>query len=132
MSVDWDTVSGKGDSRQRYCLYRLCVCETCDGRGMQTYEMRGEPVGSRRERCEECHGEGRVRQLLATCETPEAVGVAIVTLGREGEFAECPIGLLDREGETNQKWILLPWLPADVNVRNVSQAGRMLAKSRQP
>ena len=54
--------------------------------------------------------------------------MALVTLGREGEWADCPFGLLDREGETNQKWIILPWLPS---ARNVSDAARTLAKSKR-
>jgi hypothetical protein len=78
-------------------------------------------------RCLDCRGEGRIRQEVATCETPEAVGVALVTLAREGEFEECPIGLLDRGGEVGQKWLVRPWLPS---ARNVSDAGRTLAKSK--
>jgi hypothetical protein len=81
-------------------------------------------------RCSDCRGEGRVRQELATCATPEAVGVAIVTLAREGEFEDCPLGLLDSEaGEesTVGKWLVRPWLPS---ARNVSDAGRTLAKSK--
>jgi cytochrome c553 len=40
-----------------------------------------------------------VRDLVATVSSPEAVGVALVTLAREGEFEECPLGLLDRMPE---------------------------------
>lgn len=51
-------------------------------------------------------------QEVATCESPEAAGLALVELGREGEWDECPVGLLDRLGEVGQKWILRPWLPS--------------------
>lgn len=74
-----------------------------------------------------CDGE---RQLVATCATPEALGVALVTLGREGEFDECPIGVLDTMGETGKKWIVRPWLPFPTP-RNLSDAGRTLAKGRK-
>lgn len=104
----------------RFRLFRLCPCPACEGKG-KAYDRPRDPV-----RCPECRGEGRVRQELATCETAEAVGVAIVTLAREGEWAECPFGLLDSEGETGKKWLILPWLPS---ARNVSDAGRTLARS---
>ncbi len=100
----------------RFALYRLCPCGACSGSGKH------EDV-----RCPECRGEGRQKQLVAECETDKAVGVAIVTLGREGEFHECPFGLLDREGETNQKWLVSPWLPSP---RNISDAGKVLASKR--
>ena len=81
-----------------------------------------------RHRCPDCRGEGRTLELVATCATAEAVGVALVTLGREGEWSECPVGVLDQEGEKGQKWIVTPWLPS---ARNVSDAGRTLAKARK-
>ena len=117
-------------TEDRFSLYRLCPCGTCEGRGRVDY-INGLPfVGATdpKDRCKECRGEGRVRQEVATCATEEAVGVAIVTLGREGEFAECPFGLLDREGETNQKWLINPWLPS---ARNVTDAARVLARSKK-
>ncbi len=49
-----------------------------------------------------------------------------MTLAREGEFEECPFGLLDSEGETGQKWLIRPWLPS---ARNVHEAAVTLAKS---
>lgn len=109
------------DSAERFRLFRLCDCTTCGGRGRN-------PENDYRDRCPECRGEGRVRQEVATCATPEAVGVAIVTLAREGEFEECPLGLLDYEGEVGLKWLVRPWLPS---ARNVSDAGRTLAKSKK-
>lgn len=105
------------DPRSRFGLYRLCACPACEGAGKVGHE-----------RCAECRGEGRIRQEVASCETPEAVGVALVTLAREGEFHECPLGLLDREGETNAKWLILPWMPS---ARNVRDAGRVLARSKK-
>jgi hypothetical protein len=54
--------------------------------------------------------------------------VAIVTLAREGEWDECPFGLLDSEGEKGKKWLIRPWLPS---ARNVTDAARTLAKSKR-
>jgi len=119
------------DPRERFALYRLCDCPICEGRG-QVWRYPdcagGELKPMNRTRCDECRGEGRIRQEVASCETPEAVGVALVTLAREGEFSECPIGLLDRMGEVGQKWLISPWLPS---ARNVSDAARTLAKSKK-
>ena len=110
------------DPRQRYGLYRLCECSACLGRGYPLY------VEHRKvNRCPICRGEGRVREEVAACETPEAVGVALVTLAMEGEWEGCPFGLLDRDGEVGKKWLILPWLPS---ARNVSDAARVLAKSK--
>ena len=49
--------------------------------------------------------------LLATATTPEDVGMAIVTLGSEGEFSGGCLGLLDTHGadEVPGTWIVLPW-----------------------
>jgi len=121
--LDWDTFSGRGDPEQRFALYRLCDCTACGGTGKSDVLFVKDS-----NRCYRCRGEGRVRELLATCATPEAVGVALVTLAREGEWEECPLGLLDREGEKGKKWLILPWLPSP---RNVSEAGRTLAKSKK-
>jgi hypothetical protein len=80
---------------------------------------------SLRARCAECRGEGKVRERVAECETEADLGLAIVTLGREGEFEECPIGVLDTQGEVGRKWLIRPWLPS---ARNVSDAGRTLGR----
>ena len=111
---------------ERFRLYRLCDCTTCQGRGKVEWAT---PAGGSYPptRCPDCRGEGRTRDLIATCATPEAVGVALVTLGREGEWEECPVGLLDTQGERGEKWIVRPWLPS---ARNVSDAGRTLAQSK--
>lgn len=109
---------------ERFALYRLCECAACGGRGYPLYVER-RPVN----RCTNCRGEGRVRELVATCATAEAVGTALVTLGREGEWDECPVGCLDRlAGEGERKWIVKPWLPS---ARNISDAGRTLQAARK-
>jgi len=79
-------------------------------------------------RCSVCRGEGRTRELVATCGTPEALGVALVTLAREGEWEGCPVGILDTQGEKGEKWIVKPWLPS---ARNISDAGRTLSNARK-
>lgn len=66
--------------------------------------------------------------LIATCGSPEALGVAIVTLGREHEFDDCALGILDALGETGEKWIVRPW---EASARNVSVAGSVLARSKR-
>lgn len=77
-----------------------------------------------------CPGETEP-DLIATCATEGAVGVALCTLGREGEFdpseGDCSIGLLDLEGETGRKWLVKPWLASP---GNVSVAGKVLRASR--
>jgi hypothetical protein len=109
---------------ERFRLFRLCDCPTCEGKGKDPMPGPFAPP-----RCADCRGEGRVRQELATCASPEAVGVALVTLAREGEFEECPVGILDSEGEKGHKWLITPWMPS---ARNVSDAGRTLARSKKP
>ncbi len=112
---------------EAYRLYRLCPCAECGGTGKSDYDDLDIGVKTTR-RCKECRGEGRKLDLVATCGTKEAVGVALVTLCEEGEFDECPFGLMHRpEGDTG-KWLLRPWLPS---ARNVSDAGRTLAKARR-
>jgi len=106
----------------RFSLYRLCECARCTGRGKIG-------LGDHDMRCPDCRGEGRVRQEVATCSSAEAVGVALVTLAREGEFVDCPFGLLDREGEKGHKWLVLPWT---ASARNVRDAARTLARSKKP
>jgi hypothetical protein len=108
---------------ERYRLYRLCECTSCGGTG----KVFGSDYGLR-EKCDVCRGEGRTRELVATATDPESLGVALVTLGREGEWKDCPIGILDTEGATGQKWIVKPWLPS---ARNVSDAARTLANSKK-
>ena len=51
--------------------------------------------------------------LIATCPSPEAVGVALVTLAEEGEFKLSCVGLMDTHGreDVNGTWILNPFEP---------------------
>ena len=78
-------------------------------------------------------GPDRHHELVATCATPEAIGVALYTLALEGEFSDpdCPIGVLDRLPEPgNPKWLIRPWL-AWPTPKNVSDAGRTLRQARE-
>jgi len=113
------------ENPERFHLYRLCDCTACEATGRIPHPD-GFSVGGT-VKCPFCRGEGRTTELVATCATPEAVGVALVTLGREHEWDECPVGILDTEGETGEKWLVRPWLPS---ARNVSAAGRTLARSK--
>ena len=113
---------------ERFHLYRLCECASCEGRGKTTSAIQDDTAGRvKYDRCPDCRGEGRTRDLIATCATPEALGVAIVTLAREGEWEGCPIGILDTLGEPGEKWLVRPWLPS---ARNITDAARTLAKSK--
>ena len=125
-ALAWDEYTGRGDPEQRFRLYRLCPCERCSGRG-RGLDTDYDGLIARGKRCPDCRGEGRTLELVATCASPEAVGVTLVTLGREGEWAECPVGVLDTEDETGQKWLVSPWLPS---ARNVSDAARLMRAQR--
>ena len=118
---------------ERYVLYRLCECTTCEGTGKDGIALEKRhpdmaPTWTKVIRCEDCRGEGRTRDLVATATDPESLGVALVTLAREGEWEGCPIGILDTLGEPGEKWLVRPWLPS---ARNISDAGRTLAKARK-
>lgn len=117
------------ETRDRFSLYRLCACVACDGSG----KVRPWPEPIEADRCPECRGEGRTRVEVATAQTPEAVGVALVTCAREGEWLDeygdpCAFGLLDREGDVGQKWLISPWLASP---RNVRDSARTLARSKK-
>lgn len=107
------------DEAHRFRIYKLCDCPACGGTGKNEDGI---------SRCTLCRGEGKVRDVVAAAESPEALGLALVTLGREGELADCAVGVLDVLGEPGQKWILKPWLPSP---RNTSDAGRVLATARR-
>jgi hypothetical protein len=109
-----ESTTGRGDPEQQFRIYRLCECADCNGLG-KVYAIEWK-------RCPDCRGEGRTLDLVATAATPQDVGVALVTLADEGEFSECPVGIL-RDGGS---WLIKPWLPSP---RNVSDAGRVLAKA---
>ncbi len=119
-------------SEERFRLFRLCPCENCDGTGKTEVSMftPARPSLVKIVRCKVCRGEGRELVEVATCGSPEAVGVALVTLGREGEWKDCPVGLLDSEGEKGQKWLVLPW-DRSPSARNISAAGKVLRSARQ-
>lgn len=78
-----------------------------------------------------CPGETEA-ELLACCETEGAVGVALCTLGREGEFTpengDCAVGVLDTEGEVGKKWLFRPWLASPTNA---ADAARVLRTQRK-
>lgn len=115
----YDHLTGRGDPQQRYRVYRLCECPMCLGAGkIASAVVEGL-------RCPECRGEGRVLDLVATSGNPEGVGQSIIQNALEGVFLECPLGILDTEGEKNQKWLVSPWLPSP---RNISDAGRVLGQ----
>lgn len=107
----------KHAERNRYVLLRLCECVSCGATGKTD-------DGSR---CPECRGEGRTRQEICTCDSPESLGVALVTLAREGEWEGCPIGIRDDMGEKGERWLVRPWLPS---ARNISDAGRTLRQAQ--
>lgn len=121
-AIDCDMDEDCTCNPERYRIFVLCDCPACGGTGKA-----GNVPPNDKRRCPDCRGEGRGRREVATAPSPEALGTAIVRLGREGEFTDCPVGVLDSEGATSEKWIIRPWLPS---ARNVSAAGRTLAEAR--
>jgi hypothetical protein len=116
----FDHVTGRGDPQQRYRIYRLCVCFECLGSG---WEISDKVPYEAKQRCSGCRGEGKVLDLVACCEDPPGLGTALCQLAEEGEFDECPLGVLIDGGA----WLIKPWLPSP---RNVSDAARVLAQSK--
>lgn len=108
---------------EAYRLYRLCQCETCKGTGKRPTALALPNAAAAR--CPDCRGEGRSLDLVATAGTKEAVGVALVTLAGEGEWDECPFGLMHRPEGEKGRWLLKPWGPS---ARNITDAARTLAK----
>ena len=90
-----------------------------------TFSGRGDPAQRFRIYCRTHEGD---LQLIATCGSEEAVGVTICTLGREHEFDDCALGILDDMGEKGSKWIVRPW---ERSAQNVSVAARTLARSKK-
>jgi hypothetical protein len=106
------------EDRDRYGLYALCPCAACGTTG------KVEGV-----KCADCRGEGRQLREVCSVRTVGAIGTALVTCAREGEWSDgCQFGLLDREGEINQKWLVLPWPDTP---RTVTAAARTLARSKR-
>ncbi len=48
--------------------------------------------------------------LLGTCETEADVGMAVITMGREGQLADSSLGILDTMGEKGLKWLVNPFV----------------------
>lgn len=93
--LDWEFVSGREDAN-------------------------GDPDPEQRYRIYRlCPGE-EDPDLMATCANEGAVGLALCTMAREGEFepesGDCAIGVLDTMGEVGKKWLIRPWL-AKVEVK---------------
>ena len=102
-------------------------CENCGGTGKSGPGQHVNDEWQPAPRCKECRGEGRKLSLVATCGTPEAVGVALVTLSEEGEWdGDCPLGLMYRPEGEKGRWIIKPW---QASARNVTDAARTLAKA---
>lgn len=94
-------------------------------------DIHGEPDPEQRYRIYRlCPGDTEP-QLLVTCGCEEAVGVALCTLGREGEFdfenGDCAHGCLDTFGEPGKRWLWRPWLASP---KNVSDAGKVLRRAQ--
>ena len=49
-------------------------------------------------------------EIVATVGTPEAIGVALLTLGREGEFEDYCVGVQDVFAEKGKQWVIRPWV----------------------
>lgn len=67
-------------------------------------------------------------ELVATTDCPEGVGVAVCTLGSEGEFDDAACGILDALVDPEKvtgSWVLAPWCASP---RELSVAGRLLGK----
>ena len=98
--LEWESVSGRGDPRQRFRIYRLCPGET-------------EP-----ELVATCASEEAVGVTLCTLGREGEF---------DPEEGDCAIGILDTEGETGRKWLVKPWLASP---KNVSDAARVLRTAR--
>ncbi len=104
----------------RYRLYSLCPCAVCNNTGKDALN----------DRCDNCRGEGKVRVRVAEADTPQDLGLALITNAREGAWPDgCQFGLLDQEGEVGLKWLVRPW-QASPTARNAADAARVLAGKR--
>lgn len=98
--LEWESVSGRGDPRQRFRIYRLCPGET-------------DP-----ELVATCESEAAVGVTLCTLGREGEF---------DPDEGDCSIGILDQEGETGRKWLIKPWLASP---GNVSVAARVLRTAR--
>jgi len=82
------------------------------------FTLDGEQIWPRS--IKERYGIFRVRdggrpELIATCRTRGAIGVALCELGADGEFVDHCVGLMDGRDHKNTKgewvgeWLVLPW-----------------------
>lgn len=97
-----------------------------DGLSWDEFAGRGDPR-QRYRLYRVCPGE-TTPELICTTGTEEGVGLALCTLGREGELTDCAVGVLDTEGEKGQQWILRPWRAMP---KEVSHAASVLARSKR-
>jgi hypothetical protein len=98
------------------------------GSDWDTFAGRGDPE-QRYRLYRVCPGE-TTPELIATCASEEAVGVALCLLGREQELVDCALGVLDtgENVEKGQRWILKPWRAMP---KEVSHAASVLARSKK-
>lgn len=75
-------------------------------------EVSGRKDPAQRFRIYRLHSTDLSPYLLATCESEEAVGVAICNLAREGQLQDAAVGILDTMGEKGQRWLVNPYAPA--------------------
>jgi hypothetical protein len=98
-----------------------------DGRNVTPRDLDWDSFAGQRFRLYRvCPGE-TTPELVMTCGTPEALGLALVTGGREGQWTDCAIGVLDVMGEKGERWILKPWRAMP---KEVSHAASVLARSK--
>lgn len=106
-ALDWELVSGRKDVRD----------EADPRERYRIYRL--------------CPGDTKA-ELIATCASEKAVGVALCELGRGGEFSpengDCAVGVLDTMGEVGKKWIFRPWLASP---KNVSDAAKVMASAKK-
>lgn len=74
---------------------------------------------------------GRTAKLIATAPDMESVGVAIVTLAGEQEFADAALGLLYRPDgpETRGTWLVNPWTPGKTIPRSRGRVRKGTSRS---
>lgn len=61
-----------------------------------------------------------VPELVATTDSKEGVGTALVTLGGEGEFEGCTVGVMHRPEEETGVWLVNPWPATGSNPKRLT------------